>query len=452
MTSLDASPEAKLPIRNTATPSSNEKQSKTDTEATTTIKAATQTQGEGKPAKQNQFSSNEQEDNEISTEDLGPISTEETEPKQKQKMPIKAATKRVVVLGAGMAGLLLAQQLRRKGLAVTLVSARDYFIFLPRLTELAAKTISEKKVVIQLREVWPGELHIERATLVNTDENTVILESGISIAYDVLAIAIGSETNFFGTPGANYAFPFYSREDTQRLYGHIDTMLDADVGTGGTHTFAIIGGGPTGVEVASILADKIKARRPNAKVMLVERGPNILGPWPQLAPDVRAVLEHKGVEVLTGAAVSNITPLSIELQRENQNKEAIPCYTTIWAAGSKPSSIVISGVSLSARGEVPSSETLQVPGHLNIFAIGDAAGTGKPKTAQAAVQQGQQAAENIVRFLAGKAGKPFEYKDRGVVIALESDTCGLFFGRKLKGFIAKTMRDTYYSFSISQYK
>jgi NADH dehydrogenase len=368
-----------------------------------------------------------------------------------KKTPERPATKRVVVLGAGIAGLLAAQELRRKGVAVTLVSAREHFCFLPRLTELAAKSVRESKVLLSLREIWPGELKLERATLINPEDKTVVLESGANVPYDALVIAIGSETNYFNTPGANHAFPFYCKADADALLAHCATMLDADEGAGGTHTFSVVGGGPTGVEVMNVLAKIVKQKRPNARLLLIERGAELLSVAPKLAADVRGTLTKNGVEIITKASVTNITPLAIDVVREGENKETIPCTTTVWAAGSKPASIPISGVTPTARGEVPVSATLQVPNHPELFALGDVAATGTPKTAQSAVQQARQVAENVEAYLQGKEPKPFVYKERGVMIALDADTCALVFGKRIKGFLAKKMRDTYYSMTIGQY-
>ena len=359
---------------------------------------------------------------------------------------------RIVILGAGMAGLLAAQELqRKKDITVTLIAPKDTFCFLPRLTEYLHKNVPEHKVMLKIRDVWHGTFMQNKATAVNPEEKTVLLETGQSVSYDTLIIAVGSETNTFNTPGANYAYPFYCKEDADGLSEHLENMLSADESPG-IHTIAVVGGGPTGVEVASVLADMVKQKRPNGKIIILDRAPKVLNAIPELAPSVQAVLEKKGITIRSNVAVSQITPLSIEITTPDGNKETIPCYTTVWAAGSKPVRLAMSGVTLSERGEIPVELTLAVKGVSDIYALGDAAAVGTPKTAQAAVQQGAHVVNNILAARSGKPQKPFVYNNRGTVIALDNDTVGSFFGKRLRGFIARTMRDTYYSFSIGQYK
>lgn len=364
----------------------------------------------------------------------------------------KDARTRIVVLGAGMAGLLAAQELqRKKDVAVTLIAPRDTFCFLPRLTEYLHKNIPDQKVVLELAEVWRGAFIKSRATAVNPEGKTVLLETGQSVPYDTLIIAVGSETNTFNTPGANYAYPFYSKDDADRLLEHLSNMLSADESPG-IHTVVVVGGGPTGVEVASVLMDVVRQKRPNGKVIIMDRAPKVLNAIPELSPSVQAVLEKKGIAIQSGVAVSQITPLSIEITKPDGTKETIPCYTTVWAAGSKPVRLAMAGVTLTERGEIPVEPTLAVKGAADIYAVGDAAAVGTPKTAQAAVQQAAHVVANILAARAGKPQKPFSFHYRGTVIALDNDTVGTFFGKRLSGFIARTMRDTYYTFSMGQYK
>lgn len=362
------------------------------------------------------------------------------------------ARTRVVILGAGMAGLLVAHELSgKKDFSVTLVAPNESFCFLPRLTEYANKAVPEQKVVVPLAEAWKGERVQDRATAVNPEEKTVLLASGKSVPYDTLVIAVGSETNTFNTPGANYAYPFYNKDDADKLLEHLENMLVADEAPG-THTVAVVGAGPTGVEVASVLRDLVVSKRPRGQVILFDRNTTILGAVPDLAPSVHEVLERKGIAFRGGVAVNQITPLSIEITNTDGNKETVPCYTTVWAAGSKPIRLAMAGVALTERGEIPVEPTLAVKGITDVYAIGDVAASGAPKTAQTAVQHAKHVAANILAARAGKPQKPFAFHNRGTVIALENDTVGLFFGKKLKGFVAKTMRDTYYTFMMGQYK
>jgi NADH dehydrogenase FAD-containing subunit len=124
----------------------------------------------------------------------------------------------------------------------------------------------------------------------------------------------------------------------------------------------------------------------------------------------------------------------------------------VWAAGSKPVTIPIHGLSLTPKGEYAVDAKLAVTGAQGVYAVGDNASAGTPKTAQAAVQQARQAVENIERSFKGEAGNAFVFKPRGTLIALDKDTCGLVFGKKVKGLLARTMRETYYRYMIQQYQ
>jgi NADH:ubiquinone reductase (H+-translocating) len=361
--------------------------------------------------------------------------------------------KRIVVIGAGMAGLYVAQKLRKRSdSTVTLISEQDHFLFLPRLTELFSSSIPEQKAYLPLNQLWKGELIIDKANLVNPQEKTIMLNSGKTTTYDLLVIAVGSQVNFFGTPGSQYSYSFYNKADADKLKEHIVRMVEADEQPG-THTFAVVGGGPTGVEVAHVVQALVRKQRPASKVVVIEAGPAILRVLPpKLSEAAKAVLEKEAVEIMTETAVKNITPMSVDIQKKDGTKETIPCYTTIWAAGSKPQQIAINGIELSPKGDIPVQPSLRTQTDPNIFAVGDCAATAAPKTAQTAVQHAKVAAENINRLLDGKPLVPFEYQEKGTLIALESETVGIVFGKLLKGFIARQMRDKYYQFQLGSYK
>jgi NADH dehydrogenase FAD-containing subunit len=364
----------------------------------------------------------------------------------KEQLKSSEGKTRVVVLGAGVAGLYVAQALKdAKNVHVTLVSPSDCFVFLPRLTELLANSIPSEKSCLPLANVWKGEI-------VNPAEKQVVVESGKTIAYDVLVVAIGSVVNFFNTPGSQYSYSFYSKADEERLQEHISSLLEAD-DTSGTRTFTVVGGGPTGCEVAYAISALLAAKKSQGKILILDRGPSVLAAFPQnLREAVSASLISRGITIIPDVSVVNVTPLTVDIARADGSKESIPCLTTVWAAGSKPQSLAITGVERTARGELPVKPTLQLESDPSIFVLGDCAAAGCPKTAQAAVQQAQLVSKNIPRFLAGKSLDPFAFKDKGVIIALEKDTVGLFMGTLLKGFIARQIRDKYYLMTLGKYK
>jgi NADH:ubiquinone reductase (H+-translocating) len=359
----------------------------------------------------------------------------------------------IVVLGAGVAGLRAAQGLAKiESVTVTLVSDKDTFAFLPRLTELLSETIPADRVLLPLRTIWKGRLVIDKAVTVQPSEKKVVLASGSHIEYDTLLIALGSQTNYFNTPGSQYSYPFYTREDEEKLKEHVDRMLEADEQPG-THTFAVVGGGPTGVEVSYVLAQRARKLRPGSKILLIEAGPSILRVLPpKLAQAAKEALERENITIITDTAVKNITPMSVDVELKEHGKETINCYTTVWAAGSKPQQLNIVNVELTPRGEIPVKPTLQSLADSSIFAIGDIAGANCPKTAQGAVQQADHVIENIRAQLRNTDLKPFTYNDKGTIIALEKNTVGVFYGKVMSGFLAQQVRDKYYRFALRHYK
>jgi NADH dehydrogenase len=303
-----------------------------------------------------------------------------------------------------------------------------------------------------LKDAWHGEHVAQKATIVNPAEKHVVLESGSTVPYDRLVIAVGSVVNYFNTPGAQYCYPFYSEQDMRRLQEHIAGLLDADE-QAGTRTFAIVGAGPTGCEVAYALSRVLEQKKAAGKILLLDRTPTILAPFPQnLREAVASVLNKRGVTFLLNTTVANVTPLGLDVVHEDGSKENIACLTTIWAAGSKPQSLAVTGVEKTGKGELPVRPTLQLVGHDDIFVAGDIAAAGSPKTAQAAVQQSDLVSRNLILSLKGKQLEPFSFNNRGVIIALEADTAGLFFGTLLKGFIARQVRDKYYRMQLGSYR
>lgn len=360
--------------------------------------------------------------------------------------------KKIVVVGAGMSGLYVAQALRkRKDVIVTLISDKEEFVFLPRLTEYFARSTPQNRIVVPLNQAWKDERITDRVTLVNPDEKHVILASGKQVPYDILVLSVGCQTNFFGTPGSQYSFPFYSKMDADNLREHVERLLEADEQQG-TWVFTIVGGGPTGVETAYVLNKMAKAKRAKARVMIVERGPQLLRMLPEaLAKAATEALEKSGVEIILNTGVSSISPMNVEFQKADGEKNMTPCYTTVWAAGSKPVSVAITGLQPTQHGEIPVDSALSVRADHSIFCLGDCAGSGVPKTAQSAVQQAEQTVANITAVLTGKMPSAVTIKEKGVIIALEENTTGLFFGKLVKGFFARETRDVYYRTTLRNY-
>jgi NADH dehydrogenase len=213
-------------------------------------------------------------------------------------------------------------------------------------------------------------------------------------------------------------------------------------------TFVIVGGGPTGVELAGALAEiaRLSLRRDfrnirteSARILLIEGGPAVLATFPPaLREKARASLERLGIEVRTGAVVTGVDEDGVSI-----GAERIPAQTVLWAAGVAASPVAVSlGVALDRAGRVPAEPTLAVPGRPNVFVVGDLCaldqdGARLPGVAQVAIQEGHHAAGNILRAAAGRPLQPFRYRDYGNMAVIgRGAAVAEIFGVKASGFLA----------------
>ncbi|MGH7477266.1 MAG: NAD(P)/FAD-dependent oxidoreductase [Longimicrobiales bacterium] len=348
----------------------------------------------------------------------------------------------VVVLGGGFAGLNCARRLRRAPVRVTVVDRHNYHLFQPLLYQVATASLSPGDIAWPLRsvlrrqrnaEVWLGEV-----VAVDPERRRVQLRDGV-LTYDYLIVATGATHAYFGhTEWAELAPGLKTIDDALEVRRRFLLAFESAEREADPEarrrllTFVIVGAGPTGVELAGAMAEIARRVLPRdfraidtttARILLVEGLAKVLPPYPdELSDAARRKLEELGVEVRTGAAVTDIRQGYVCI-----GDEEIPAANVFWAAGVAASPVAGSlGAELDRAGRVKVAPDLSVPGHPEIFVAGDLAHVEDPEqgmvpgVAQAAIQMGKHAARRIAEHARARlAGSPspepqrFRYKDPG---------------------------------------
>jgi NADH:ubiquinone reductase (H+-translocating) len=347
---------------------------------------------------------------------------------------------RVVIVGAGFGGLTATRALRRAPVAVTLVDRRNHHLFQPLLYQVATAALSPGDIAYPIRSILARQTNarvlLADAERVDPSAREVVLSDG-RIGYEYLILATGSRDSYFGhEEWRAWAPGLKNLEDALEIRRRILLAFEEaervpDVARRrALLTFVLVGGGPTGVELAGaiaeisrhVLASDFRSIDPrDARILLVEAGPRILPSFPERLSAVAARdLRRLGVEVRTAAAVTEVGRGFVELAGERLEAE-----TVLWNAGVTTSPLVRSlGAPSDRAGRVLVEPDLSILGHAEVFVIGDAAAflhqTGRPLpgVAQPAIQQGRCAARNIERRLAGKGALPFVYRDLGNLAVL----------------------------------
>lgn len=377
---------------------------------------------------------------------------------------------RIVIIGGGFGGLYAAKRLKNAPVEITLIDRRNHHLFQPLLYQVATGALSPADIATPLRTL----LRNQRNTRVLLGEVTgfdlanrrVILTDG-AVSYDKLIVAAGSGKNYFGNDHWMAKAPgLKSIEDATEIRRRILTAFEAAERTTDPDkmrawlTFVVIGGGPTGVEMAGALAEiahetlKGEFHRINpsdARIILVQSGERILPTYsPDLSARAAAALERLGVEVLTGLRVTDIEEkgLTVSSSRGDGGAEYISARTILWTAGVQASPLGRSlaketGAAVDRGGRVIVEADLSVPGHPDIFVIGDLAhcahqaGEPLPGVAQVAIQQGRYVGDLIKRRLAGKRVSPFRYRDPGSLATIGRGMAVAELGRvRLAGWLA----------------
>ncbi|HEX5035970.1 MAG TPA: NAD(P)/FAD-dependent oxidoreductase [bacterium] len=358
--------------------------------------------------------------------------------------PQDNARHRVVLLGGGFGGLYAAQSIPSDSpIEVTLIDKRNFHLFQPLLYQVATGGLSPGDIASPLRAILAKRknvtvLQVEAIDL-DIAGNQVVLKDG-AVPYDTLIIATGASHHYFGHDDwAAHAPGLKTVEDALAIRQKIFSAFEkAERETNEENrrallTFLLIGGGPTGVEMAGALAElahdtlkgEFKRIDPTwARIVLIEGVDRILPPYPEkLSEKARASLEKLGVEVRTGTLVTEVRDGAVTMKR-GEETETIEAATIFWAAGVQASPVgkilaAKTGASLDRAGRVLVEKDLTVPGHPEIFVIGDLAnfshqgGKPLPGIAPVAMQQGRYVADLVQRRINGAPQWPFVYQDKG---------------------------------------
>ena len=365
-----------------------------------------------------------------------------------------------VIVGGGFAGLWATRALASAPVRITLIDRHNHHLFQPLLYQVATAGLSAPDIAAPLRHILRKQANVEvrlaEVAAIAPQEKHVVLADGTTIAYDALLLATGATHAYFGhDEWARHAPGLKTLDDALQLRRHLllafeRAEAETDPGKRAAWlSFAIIGGGPTGVELAGTLAEiarhtlKNEFRRidpSQARVRLVEAGPRVLASFPDtLSEKARRQLERLGVEVVTGTPVSDITDEGYRL-----GETFIPAKTVVWAAGVAASPLARTlGVSLDRAGRVPVQPDLSVAGHPDVFVSGDLAavtsdGRPVPGVAPAAKQMGRHVAQVLRARLDGRASPgDFRYQDYGNLATIGRMAAVVDFGRlKFSGLLA----------------
>jgi NADH dehydrogenase len=343
---------------------------------------------------------------------------------------------RVVVIGGGFGGLAAAKALRDQPVDVTVLDRRNHHVFSPLLYQVASAALSPGDIAAPIRWILRHQANAEvllaDVDRIDTDAKVAHLADGTTVPYDYIVVAAGATHAYFGHDDWRpWAPGLKTLEDALEIRRRILLAFEKaerehdPAKRAALLTFVIVGGGPTGVELAGALAEIARHSLArdfrhfdprSAKVVLLEAGPSVLAAFPEtLREAARQELERIGVDVRTGTPVTRIMPGAVEI-----GTNQIAAETILWAAGVAASPLGRSlGVPVDRAGRVLVNPDLTIPGHHDVFVIGDLAsltganGRPLPGVAQVAIQMGEHAAHNVIRATKGTPLRPFRYHNLG---------------------------------------
>ncbi|HET7220819.1 MAG TPA: NAD(P)/FAD-dependent oxidoreductase [Vicinamibacterales bacterium] len=364
----------------------------------------------------------------------------------------------VVIIGGGFGGLYAARALRRARVRITIVDRRNHHVFQPLLYQVAMAALSPGDIASPIRWILRKQRNVEvilaDVTAVDTARKVIVLADG-ELAYDYVIVASGATHAYFGHDEWRATAPgLKTLEDALDIRRRVLLAFErAERETDPVRrrqllTFAVVGGGPTGVEMAGALAEISRQSLArdfrhfdpsSARIILLEAGPSVLATFPEPLRDAaRRDLERLGVLVRTGTPVTALGP-----GRVMAGSEVILADTVIWAAGVAASPLGASlGVPLDRAGRVLVQPDLTIPGHPDVFVIGDLAslkgedGKPLPGVAQVAIQMGRHAAMNVQRGIEKQPYRPFRYHDLGNMATIGRASAVADFGwLRLHGYL-----------------
>lgn len=370
--------------------------------------------------------------------------------------------KRIVILGAGFGGLRAAQKLAGENVRVTLIDRRNYHLFQPLLYQVATAGLSADEIAYPLRAIFRKQKNLEfllaEVTGVDLQARSVITDRGPQ-PYDALIIAAGAAVNFYGNASlARNALTLKDTGDAINLRNHVLNMFEL-----ATHepdplkrrallTFVVVGGGPTGVESSGAFAELIRLvlrvdypslNMNDVRVILLEAAQTLLAGFPpKLQKNALAALSAKHVEVRLGAQVDGYDGQQVALA----DGDSIPTLTLLWSAGVRAAGLADKlGVQQGRLGRVIVTPELHLPGHPEVYVIGDAAylendAGALPMMAPVAVQQADVAVENILASDRGEPQQAFVYRDPGSLATIGRNAAVARIGTwQFTGFMAWTV-------------
>jgi NADH dehydrogenase len=367
---------------------------------------------------------------------------------------------RVVIIGGGFGGLYAARALKRANVELIVLDRTNHHLFQPLLYQVATATLAPTDITAPIRWLLRHQANttvlLAEAQRVDPERRVVVIDAEpFEVAYDYLIVAAGARHAYFGHPEwEEFAPGLKSIGDAIDIRQRIllaferaeEAMTDAE--RDAWLTFVIVGAGPTGTELAGMIPTIARHSLPReyrriadakARVLLLEGGRKVLSTYPDaLAEHARLDLENLGVDVRTGALVTNIEPGVVHV-----GDEVIHTRTIIWAAGNAASPLGRTlGAEVDRVGRVLVAPDLSVPAHPEIFVVGDMAtvqshGKPVPGVAPAAMQMGRHTAKNIQRDLQQRERKPFVYRNKGDLATIGRHRAVADFGRlQLTGYVA----------------
>lgn len=367
----------------------------------------------------------------------------------------------VIIVGAGFGGLEVANRLAKADLDITLIDRRNYHLFQPLLYQVAGASLSTSEIAWPVRYLFRNRPNVmtlmAEVSGIDKAARQVVLDDGSTLRYDTLVLATGATHAYFGhDEWAEFAPGLKTLEDATALRGRIlkafETAERSDdpAQRAALQNFVIIGGGPTGVELAGTIAELARTTLTHdfrvidprqSRVVLIEAGPRLLPVFPEsLSAYTRRALETLGVEVSLGAPVTSCSATGV-----TYGGQTLAAKTIIWAAGVQASPAARwLGVTPDRAGKVIVGPDLTLPGHEEIFVIGDTAsvtmanGKTVPGVAPAAKQQGQYVARHLAKRLKGKVDTaPFIYHHQGNMATIGRSLAVVDMGKiRLRGGLA----------------
>ena len=367
---------------------------------------------------------------------------------------------RIVIVGAGFGGLAVAQGLRRQPVEITLIDRQNHHLFQPLLYQVATAGLSPAEIAWPVRQLMRRQANVHvlmgEVTAIDAGRKVVMLDGG-PIAYDLLVLATGATHGYFGhDEWAAHAPGLKTLDDAIDIRRRILVAFERAEMTSNPAecarllTIAIVGGGPTGVELAGAVAElsrralarDFRAIDPTrTRVILIEAGPRLLATFPQrLSRYTAGALARIGVEVRLGQAVTDCTAEGVRI-----GPEFVRAGTVVWAAGVRASAAAgWLGIEADRAGRVPVLPDLRAPGEADIWVIGDTAfatnpdGVPQPGIAPVAKQQGAYVARALIARIRGHAAPPpFAYRDRGLLATIGRKAAVIAYRKlRLTGWVA----------------